>query len=82
MASDLSTGTLRRWLRSLGYPVVGWELGRNRGPTAGGGRRAAPRWWSGWPSEHGSPVSIVGQSLGGIYRPPAGRARARRRCGR
>src|SRR5918912_3599006 len=32
MASDVSTGTLRRWLRGLGYPVVGWELGRNRGP--------------------------------------------------
>src|SRR3954469_16530687 len=32
-ASDLSTGTLRQWLRGLGYPVVGWELGRNRGPT-------------------------------------------------
>ena len=25
-----------------GYPVVGWALGRNRGPDAGGGRRAPP----------------------------------------
>src|SRR5829696_5654120 len=30
LASDLSTTTLRGWLRALGYPVVGWELGRNR----------------------------------------------------
>ena len=33
MASDVSTGALRRWVRTLGYPVVGWALGRNRGPT-------------------------------------------------
>lgn len=66
MASDVSTGTLRRWLRGLGYPVVGWELGRNRGPTQevvdelpALVKRLADR--------HGSPVSIVGQSLGGIF---------------
>lgn len=66
MASDVSTGTLRRWLRGLGYPVVGWELGRNRGPTQevvdvlpGLVKRLADR--------HGRPVSIVGQSLGGIF---------------
>jgi pimeloyl-ACP methyl ester carboxylesterase len=66
MASDLSTGTLRRWLRSLGYPVVGWDLGRNRGPT--------PEVVEGLPAlvdrlarQHGSAVSIVGQSLGGIF---------------
>jgi hypothetical protein len=33
MASDLSTRTLRAWVGRLGYPVVGWALGRNRGPT-------------------------------------------------
>jgi len=66
MAGDLSTGTLRRWLRGLGYPVVGWELGRNRGPT--------PEVVDGLPAlverlarEHGTAVSIVGQSLGGIF---------------
>jgi pimeloyl-ACP methyl ester carboxylesterase len=66
MASDMSTATLRGWLRALGYPVVGWELGRNRGPTPevvdalpGLVQRLADR--------HGTPVSIVGQSLGGIY---------------
>jgi pimeloyl-ACP methyl ester carboxylesterase len=66
MASDMSTTTLRGWLRALGYPVVGWELGRNRGPTPevvdalpGLVQRLADR--------HGTTVSIVGQSLGGIY---------------
>jgi pimeloyl-ACP methyl ester carboxylesterase len=65
-ASDLSTGTLRGWLRGLGYPVVGWALGRNRGPT----REVLdelPRLLARLHGEHGSPVSIVGQSLGGIY---------------
>jgi pimeloyl-ACP methyl ester carboxylesterase len=66
MASDRSTGTLRRWLRGLGYPVVGWDLGRNRGPT--------PEVVDGLPAllgrladRHGQTVSIVGQSLGGIF---------------
>ena len=66
MASDVSTGTLRRWLRGLGYPVVGWDLGRNRGPT--------PEVVEGLPTlvdrlaqQHGATVSIVGQSLGGIF---------------
>jgi pimeloyl-ACP methyl ester carboxylesterase len=57
---------LRRWLRGLGYPVVGWDLGRNRGPT--------PEVVEGLPAllgrladRHGQTVSIVGQSLGGIF---------------
>ena len=65
-ASDVSTGTLRRWLRGLGYPVVGWELGRNRGPTQEVVDQL-PRLLERLHQEHGSPVSIVGQSLGGIY---------------
>jgi pimeloyl-ACP methyl ester carboxylesterase len=65
-ASDLSTGTLRRWLRTLGYPVVGWELGRNRGPTQEVVDEL-PRLLERLHAQHGSTVSIVGQSLGGIY---------------
>jgi pimeloyl-ACP methyl ester carboxylesterase len=65
-ASDVSTGTLRRWLRTLGYPVVGWELGRNRGPTQEVVDEL-PRLLERLHQQHGSPVSIVGQSLGGIY---------------
>jgi pimeloyl-ACP methyl ester carboxylesterase len=66
MASDVSTGTLRRWLRSLGYPVVGWELGRNRGPTQEVVDEL-PRLVQRLADQHGMPVSIVGQSLGGIF---------------
>ncbi len=74
MATDLSTQVLRSWLRRLGYPVVGWALGRNRGPT----REivdALPRLLDRLAAEHGTSVSIIGQSLGGIYaRTLAGRA--------
>jgi pimeloyl-ACP methyl ester carboxylesterase len=66
MASDVSTASLRRWLRGLGYPVVGWELGRNRGPTQEV-VDALPALVRRLTDRHGSPVSIVGQSLGGIF---------------
>ncbi len=66
LASDVSTGTLRRWLRGLGYPVVGWELGRNRGPTKEI-TDELPRLVERLAERQGGPVSIVGQSLGGIY---------------
>ncbi len=66
LASDASTATLRRWLRGLGYPVVGWELGRNRGPTKEI-TDELPRLVERLAQRHEGPVSIVGQSLGGIY---------------
>ena len=66
MASDVSTRVLRVWLRRLGYPVVGWELGRNRGPTQEV-LDALPRLLDRLAAEHGTAVSIVGQSLGGIF---------------
>lgn len=66
MASDVSTRVLRVWLKRLGYPVVGWELGRNRGPTQEI-VDALPRLLDRLAAEHGTAVSIVGQSLGGIF---------------
>ena len=66
LASDRSTTTLRAWLRALGYPVVGWELGRNRGPTPEI-VEALPGLVQRLVDRHGAPVSIVGQSLGGIF---------------
>ena len=66
LASDLSTRVLRTWLSQLGYPVVGWALGRNRGPT----KEVAdelPRLLDRLAREHEAPVSVVGWSLGGIY---------------
>jgi pimeloyl-ACP methyl ester carboxylesterase len=64
-ASDVSTTVLRAWLRRLGYPVVGWDLGRNRGPTQAV-VSALPRLLDRLAAE-GSPVSVVGWSLGGIF---------------
>jgi pimeloyl-ACP methyl ester carboxylesterase len=66
MASDVSTGLMRAWLRRMGYPVVGWELGRNRGPTQEI-VEALPPLLERLATKHGLPVSIIGQSLGGIY---------------
>jgi pimeloyl-ACP methyl ester carboxylesterase len=66
MASDVSTRALRAWLRRLGYPVVGWALGRNRGPTEEVVSEL-PLLVDRLAREHGTSVSIVGWSLGGIY---------------
>jgi pimeloyl-ACP methyl ester carboxylesterase len=66
MASDLSTRVLRAWLGRLGYPVVGWALGRNRGPTQEVVDEL-PRLLDRLAAEHHTAVSIVGWSLGGIY---------------
>jgi pimeloyl-ACP methyl ester carboxylesterase len=66
MASDLSTRVLRAWLSRLDYPVVGWELGRNRGPSQEVVDEL-PRLVDRLARQHGTTVSIVGWSLGGIY---------------
>ena len=66
MASDLSTRVLRAWIARLGYPVVGWALGRNRGPTQEV-LSELPLLVDRLAREHGTSVSIVGWSLGGIY---------------
>ena len=66
MASDVSTRLLRGWLRRLGYPVVGWALGRNRGPTEQVVTEL-PALVDRLATEHGTAVSVVGWSLGGIY---------------
>ena len=66
MASDVSTRVLRGWLRRLGYPVVGWALGRNRGPTEQVVTEL-PALVDRLATEHGTAVSVVGWSLGGIY---------------
>jgi hypothetical protein len=64
--SDVSTRALRGALRRLGYPVHGWRLGRNIGPTqrAVTGMRGLLDELT---EEHGRKVSLVGWSLGGIY---------------
>jgi pimeloyl-ACP methyl ester carboxylesterase len=66
MADDWSTAALRSVLRSRGYEVHRWGLGRNLGPRASivdglGNRLEALHRAS------GRSVSLVGWSLGGIY---------------
>ena len=65
-ASNISTVPLRRYLTWLNYEVHGWELGRNTGnvrellpQVADQVRRVYAR--------SGSPVNIVGWSLGGVF---------------
>jgi predicted alpha/beta hydrolase family esterase len=80
LASDLSTQPLRQWLRWLGHDVHGWQMGRNLGPRpalldASLARIRELRRGS------GRKVSLVGQSLGGIYaRELAKQAAADVRC--
>ncbi len=66
LADDRSTMVLRNYLGSLGYHTYGWGLGRNIGPTAGilDGMRALVERLA---VSSGSPVSIVGWSLGGMF---------------
>jgi hypothetical protein len=66
LASDMSTGLLRRYVRWLGYDVRGWQLGRNVGPTSTV-LNELPRALAGLAANSGGPVSVIGWSLGGIY---------------
>jgi hypothetical protein len=66
LSSDTSTGTLRRFLRRLGYTVRGWNLGRNLGPTDQVVDEL-PRAIETLAEATGGQVSLVGWSLGGIY---------------
>jgi len=66
LASDASTAVLRRFVRRLGYAVQGWNLGRNRGPTAEV-LDGLPRDLSALAGRTARPVSLIGWSLGGIY---------------
>jgi pimeloyl-ACP methyl ester carboxylesterase len=66
LADDLSTGTMRAFLAGLGYPVRGWGLGRNVGPTDAV-LTGMPRVLEQLATTTGRPVSVVGWSLGGVY---------------
>jgi pimeloyl-ACP methyl ester carboxylesterase len=65
-AGDRSTVPLRNVLRSQGYWVHGWELGRNIGPTQRIVEGMQARLLD-LHERHGRSVSVVGWSLGGIY---------------
>ena len=64
--SDRSTVALRRFLKSKGYPVHGWNMGLNLGPRPGvedGLIDLVTR----LNDEYERKISIIGWSLGGIY---------------
>jgi len=65
-AADVSTLPLRSLLESLGYSAYPWKQGFNFGPRHGvleGCRQLLRR----TAERHGSSVSLVGWSLGGLY---------------
>ncbi len=66
LATDSSTVLLRWFLGWLGYDVRGWSLARNLGPTEKV-LDEMPRTLSALAERTGGPVSLIGQSLGGIY---------------
>lgn len=65
-AGDLATLPLRRALQRLGYAVHGWDLGTNLGmrPAV---KNALTQRLQKLSSEHQSPVSLIGWSLGGVF---------------
>ena len=65
-ASDISTALLRQFLDDLGYATYPWELGRNKGLKDEGHDRMVHRLQQIY-RNHGRKVSLVGQSLGGVY---------------
>jgi pimeloyl-ACP methyl ester carboxylesterase len=72
--SDYSTWPLRAFLRNKGYFVHGWDLGANVGPR----RRIVDGIDSRLTAiarRHGTTVSLIGWSLGGIYARELARSR-------
>jgi pimeloyl-ACP methyl ester carboxylesterase len=71
---DLSTVTLRRFLRRRGWDARGWGLGRNR-PDVPRRLAGALDRLEGLAAERGEPVALVGWSLGGVIARELGRLR-------
>ncbi|MEL6948050.1 MAG: alpha/beta fold hydrolase [Pseudomonadota bacterium] len=66
ITTDNSTLALRGLLSLLGYPVYGWNQGRNYGPLPGVEEALVDR-VNELHEKYGQKVSLVGWSLGGIY---------------
>ena len=66
LASDMSTGLLRRYLKSRGYDAHGWGQGRNLGPREGVEADMVAALTK-LHADTGRKVSLVGWSLGGVY---------------
>ncbi|MDT8991694.1 alpha/beta hydrolase [Curvibacter sp. APW13] len=65
-ASDLSTSLLRRFLDALGYVTYPWGMGRNKG-VKDELESALSQRLEVIHAKHGQAVSIIGQSLGGVF---------------
>ena len=78
-ASELSTRPLRDYLSRIGYTAYDWGLGRNR-PTPGVFEACRERLRD-VATRHGTRVSLVGWSLGGVYARELGKQlEAQTRC--
>ncbi|MEL7486936.1 MAG: alpha/beta fold hydrolase [Pseudomonadota bacterium] len=67
LTSDRATGFLRRFIRSKGYKVYGWNLGRNLGPGSEGDNiDLLADWVISVFRQSRRKVSLVGWSLGGV----------------
>jgi pimeloyl-ACP methyl ester carboxylesterase len=66
MADNHSTSMLCRWLNRLGYRAIPWGFGRNLGPRGDLQPRIVEQVAS-VARDTGGPVTLIGQSLGGIY---------------
>jgi pimeloyl-ACP methyl ester carboxylesterase len=65
-ASDASTALLRRFLDDLGYVTYPWGLGRNKGVKEENADLMLQRLQFIY-DHHGKKVSVIGQSLGGVF---------------
>ncbi|MEM7349316.1 MAG: alpha/beta hydrolase [Acidobacteriota bacterium] len=66
LASDISTGPLRKFLNKAGFSALPWRMGRNFGPRNGLEDRLLERLRD-LRQRYDQRVSLVGWSLGGIY---------------
>lgn len=74
MADSQSTAMLRRWLERMGYAVISWGLGRNLGPRGDLHHRMVDS-VARIADDYGAPVSLIGQSLGGVFAREIAKAR-------
>jgi pimeloyl-ACP methyl ester carboxylesterase len=65
-ASDVSTALLRKFLDDLGYVTYPWGLGRNKGVKEENADLMLQRLKFIY-DHHGQKVSVIGQSLGGVF---------------
>ncbi len=65
-ATDVSTSLLRKFLEDLGYATYAWDMGRNRG-FQDETHAALQNRLNNIHHQHRQKVSVIGQSLGGVY---------------